>query len=559
MPLRTTMTVLLVAMLVANVAYLVGLAFVDGPFVDIGLSLLTQWVPVAIFWLAAAMTQFGRLDVILAALAVTVSALADSFYVFAMDSEGYLAFPSMADAGYLLFYPLMVGALVALVRSQLKGIGRIVALESAIASLGAATLLAVIVDPVIHGALGGDGVLDRAISLAYPLFDLLLLAVMAGIMAAPGINVGRRWWALATGLAIFTAADIVYALLEHNGTYLAGSPLDATWAIALAFVTWWVAGTVSPPAPRLRVRRSLDVPIPAIAVVAGLTVLVIATQVPLSMLAVVLAALTVGFAAMPIILRQAVMGRMLAAQEDIVRQLTELDHDKSAMMASMSRDLKTPVASITANVDGLLEGGDLFPNALDRVVSIQSSAVRLQTLVDNLLAMSKLQGGFALAPLSRSDLAGVLERAAASLRPLAKTKNVHFSMDLHRTALIVDADRGQLQRAFGQLIENAVKFSADRGIVRITAEDQFDGRILVEITDTGMGIPRDDIPRLFSRFFRAGNAHSAAVPGAGLGLSIAKGIIEAHGGKIDIASALGQGTTATVTLPKSTSSATTAE
>jgi signal transduction histidine kinase len=553
------MTVLLVAMLAANIAYLAGLVFVDDAFVDVGLSLATQWVPVAVFWLAAAMTQFSRFDVILAAIAVTVSALGDTYYVFAMDSEGYLAFPSMADAGYLLFYPLMVAALVALVRSQLKGIGRIVALESTIASLGAATLLAVVVDPVVHGALAGDKLLDRAISLAYPLFDLLLLAVMAGIMAAPGINVGRRWWALATGLAIFTAADIIYALLEHNGTYLAGSPLDATWAFALAFMAWWVAGTVSPPEPRSRVRPSLAVPIPAIAVAAGLAVLVVATQVPLSLLAVVLAALTVGFAAVPIILRQAVMGRMLAVQEDIVRQLTELDHDKSAMMAAMSRDLKTPVAAIAANADGLLDGSELRPAAIEKVRGVQQSAVRLQTLVDNLLAMSKLQGGFALAPLSRSDLAGVLERAAASLRPLAKTKNVYFSMDLHRTALIVDADRGQLQRAFGQLIENAVKFSADRGIVRITAEDQFDGRILVEITDTGMGIPRDDIPRLFGRFFRAGNAHTAAVPGAGLGLSIAKGIIEAHGGKIDIASALGQGTTATVTLPKSRSSGTTAE
>ena len=553
------MRALLVVMVAANVAYLIGLTLVDGPLVDIGLSLVTQWVPVAVFWLVAAITRFSRLEVTLAALAVTLSALGDSYYVFAMDADGFLAFPSYAEVGYLLFYPLMVAAVIVLVRSQLKGIGRLVALESTIATLGAATLLAVLLDPVIQGALGGDRLLDRAISLAYPLFDLLLLAVMAGIMAAPGINVGPRWWALATGLGIFAAADIAYAVLEHRGAYLAGSPLDATWAIALAFITWWVVGMVAPPSPRSRVHRSLAVPIPTIAVAAGLVVLVVATQVPLSTLAVVLAALTVGLAALPIILRQAVMGRMLAAQEDIVRQLTELDHDKSSMMASMSRDLKNPVAAITTNAEGLLDSGDLFPASLDKVVGIQRSAARLQTLVDNLLAMSKLQGGFALEPLTRSDLAGVLERATASLRPLAKTKDVHLSTDVHRTALIVDADRGQLQRAFGQLIENAIKFSAERAIVRIEAHDQFDGHILVRITDTGMGIPRDDIPLLFGRFFRAGNAHNAAVPGAGLGLSIAKGIIEAHGGQIEIASALGQGTTVTVTLPKSTSSGTTAD
>ena len=544
------------ATVVVNVTYLTGLLLFSGqnpPFITVWMTLATQWVPVTIFWLVAAATGFHRIEVTVAAAAVTLSALGDTYYSFAMDADGFLPFPSVADVAYLLFYPLMVVALVLLVRSQLAGIGRLVALESVIASLGAATLLAVLVDPVIQGALSGERIFDRAVALAYPLFDVLLLAVMAGIVAVPGINVGRRWWSLATGLGIFAAADLAYALLEEQGSYLAGTPLDAAWAIGLAFITWWVVGTMAPATPRVRLRKSLDVPIPAIAVAAGLVVLVAATQVPLSTLAVVLAALTVGFAALPIILRQAMMGRLLAAQEDVVRQLTELDHDKSSMMASMSRDLKSPVAAITVNAEGLLDAGDLFPDSLDKVVSIHRSAARLQTLVDNLLAMSKLQGGFALEPLTRSDLAGVLERATASLRPLAKTKDVHLSTDVHRTALIVDADRGQLQRAFGQLIENAIKFSSERAIVRIEALDQFDGHILVRITDTGMGIPRDDIPLLFGRFFRAGNAHNAAVPGAGLGLSIAKGIIEAHGGEIAIASQLGQGTTVSVRLPRSTS------
>ena len=560
MPLRSAIRVLLVATVAVNAAFLAGLVLSDGqnsPLVNVGLSLATQWVPVTIFWLVAAMTGFRRLEVIIAAAAVTLSALGDSYYSLAMDADGYLAFPSIADALYLVFYPLMVAALVVLVRSQIKGIGRLVALESVIASLGAATLLAVLLDPVIQAALTGDRALDRAVALAYPLFDLLVLAVMAGILAAPGINVGRRWWSLAVGLGIFTAADITYALLEDRGSYLAGSPLDATWAIGLAFITWWVAGTIAPRSSRTRVRKSLAVPIAAIAVAAGLAVLVVATQAPLSTLAVVLAALTVGLAAVPIILRQAMMGQLLAAQQDVVRQFTEIDHDKSAMLASMSRDLKTPVAAINSNAE-LLFDGDLATAAVDKVQGIQRSAARIQTLVDNLLAMSTLQGGFALAALTRSDLAGVLERATASLRPLATSKNVHLSTDLNAAALIVDADRGQLQRAFGHLIENAVKFTPERGIVRVTAEDPFDGSLVVRVTDTGMGIPRDDIPRLFTRFFRAGNAHSAAVPGANLGLSIAKGIIEAHGGEIEIASQLGQGTTVTVVLPKSKGSGTTA-
>jgi signal transduction histidine kinase len=542
----------------ANVAFFAGLALSDGAtstLVNVWLSLVTQWIPVAIFWLVAGMTRFRRLEVTLAAAAVTVSALGDSYYALAMDADGFLPFPSIADAGYLLFYPLAVAALVALVRSQVRGIGRLVALESAIVSLGAAALLAVLLDPVIRGALAGQQPLDQVVSIAYPLFDLLVLAVMAGILAVPGIDVGRRWWSLATGLLVFTAADIAYALLENESSYLAGSTLDAAWAVGLAFVTWWVAGAIGSESPRVRVRKSLAVPIPALAIVAGLTVLVVATQVPLSALAVVLAALTVGLAAVPIILRQAMLGRLLAAQQDVVRQLTEIDQDKSAMLASISRDLKAPVATITSHA-ALLDGdGDLSAASADIVQGIRASGGRLQSLVDHLEEMSTLQGGFALAALTRSDLSGVLGRAAASLRPLARAKNVHLASDVDKVALIVDADRGQLQRAFVHLIENAIKFTPERGIVRITAEDPFDGRIVVRITDTGMGIPRDDLPRLFTRFFRAGNAHTAAVPGAGLGLSIAKGIVEAHGGEIAITSALGQGTAVTVTLPKSNASA----
>ena len=562
--LQLAVRVLLVAMLAADAAFLIGLVLSRGdnsPLVNVALSIATQWIPVTIFWLVAAMSGFRRLEVTVAAAGVTLSAMGDTFFSLSMDANGFLAFPSIADVGYLLFYPLMVAALILLVRSQIKGIGKFVALESVIASLGAATLLAVLVDPVIRAALAGDRPLDRAVALAYPLFDLLVLAVMAGIAAAPSINVGRRWWSLAAGLALFTAADIFYALLEDGGSYLAGTPLDAAWAIGLGFITWWVAGTIAPTSPRVRVRTSLVVPIAALAVIAGLSVLVAATQTPLSALAVVLAALTVGLAAVPIILRQAVLGRLLAAQQDIVRQLTELDHDKSAMLASMSRDLKPPVAAITTQARLLLDGdgGDLSEVAVDMVEGIEHSGGRLQALVDNLVAMSTVQGGYALEKLSRTDLSGVLERAAASLLPLARAKNVHLSTDVERVALIVDADRGQLQRAFVQLIENAIKFTPKRGIVRIMAEDPFDDRIEVRISDTGMGIPRDDIPRLFTRFFRAGNAHSAATPGAGLGLSIAKGIIEAHGGEVAVASALGQGTTVTVMLPKSKASGTTTD
>jgi hypothetical protein len=247
--------VLLWVMLACDALFLVALVMLGGrssTLVNVWLSQLTQWVPVGIFWLVAFRTHFRHIPVILAAAGVTLSAAGDTYYSLAMDSEGYLAFPSPADAGYLLFYPLMVAALVVLARRQVGGAGALVLLETAVATVGASAVLAVVLDPTIRAALAGGSTVDSGIALAYPLFDLILLAVVAGIASVPTIQLGRRWWSLITGLAIFAVADVSYALLEHQGSYLAGTPLDASWTIGLGFITWWVAGVPQqgpPPRP----------------------------------------------------------------------------------------------------------------------------------------------------------------------------------------------------------------------------------------------------------------------------------------------------------------------
>lgn len=532
--------------------FLIGLLVSAGapnPLVNVWLSLATQWVPVSIFWVVALRTGFRRLEVALAAAAVTLSAIGDTYYSLAMNGSGYLAFPSPADVGYILFYPLMVAALVVLVRRQSGGTPGIMVIESAVACLGAAAVLAVILDPVIGGALAGSNMFNSAVALAYPLFDLVLLAVIAGIAASPIVDIGPRWWSLIVGLGTFTVADIVYALLEDHGSYVAGTPLDASWAIGLGFITWWVAGSGErDTAAKPRRRKAFVIPIPAVAVVAGLAVLIIDTQAPLSLLAVILAGLTVGLAAVPIIFRQAIMGRLIADQEGVVRQLTDLDRDKSDMMATMNHEFRTPLTSINGYVELLIDGdgGELPPAAIGMLRVIESNAARLQALIDDLLTMSKLESGSVADVRTPGDLSGILERAGARVAALAKEQGVNVSIECDSVAL-VDADTVQLERAFANIIENAVKFTPARGSVRVVAEDTA-GAVTVRIIDTGIGIPPEDIPRLFTRFFRAANARAAAIPGAGLGLAIARGVFEAHGGRVRAESTLGHGTTVTVRL-----------
>jgi diguanylate cyclase (GGDEF)-like protein len=316
----TLENVLLGVTFVLVVAYTIGLLLGgDGPnpLVDIWLGELTQWVPAAIFWLATVRTGFRRPDVLLATLAVTFNAAADTYYVTAMDAAGELPFPSPADIGYLLFYPLMLASLIALVRSQMRGLAWSVLLDSAVGALGSAAILAALLGPVLTSAVSEPEAFPTAVAVAYPVFDLLLVAAIAGIAAAPGLSIGPRWTFVVGGLVVFAAADVVYALLEVSGTYIVGIPLDAAWALGLALMAVWVTEAGRPHAVRaFSGRKTPALFVPAVAVAAGLGVLILGTQIEQPLAAIVLASLTVSLAAIPLVFRQRLL-RKQARTDDL--------------------------------------------------------------------------------------------------------------------------------------------------------------------------------------------------------------------------------------------------
>ncbi|WP_395638579.1 sensor histidine kinase [Pseudolysinimonas sp.] len=521
----------------------------NSPLVGIVLSLGTQWVPVTVFWIVVAATSFRQLPVILAAAGVTFSAIGDTYYALAMDADGYLAFPSPADVGYLLFYPLMVAALVLLARRRLHGSGGLVLLDTAIATVGASAVLALILDPALVAAMSGEDELASAIALGYPVFDLLMLAVIAGVAAVPTVSIGRRWWALVTGLGIFAAADVVFAVLERGGAYGAGTPLDATWAVGLAFITWWVAATpLGTEPPRMRHRRVV-VPLPTLAVVTGVVVLIIGTQVRLSVLAVVLAAATVALAAVPTIFRQAMLSRVLAVQDEALQRITELDRAKTDMLVTMNHGFRTPLTSITGHVELLLDDETLSPAAAGALRTIERNAARLQQLIDETLTASRLETGREPFEQTEIGVAELVGRAIARVEPLADARGVVLEVVPGSPDLVVAADSEHLERAVVNLLDNAIKFTAAGGHVRVDVDGPTrGGEVEIRIADDGMGIPAADIPHLFTRFFRASNVQNAAIPGVGLGLSITRQIVRAHGGTVAVESVLDRGTTVRVRL-----------
>jgi len=300
-------------------AYIAGLALPAAEFnvaVDGWLGLGSQFAPALVCWLVAVRTRFRRGTVILAAIAVTSFALGNTYYVVSAAHGTELPFPSLADVGYLLFYPFMLAALAVLIRRRLRAPTWPVFLDSIVGAFGASAVLAVLLSPVLDSAVSGPASPGTVVAVAFPLFDLLLVAAVIGIAATQVFQSGRRWILLALGLLILAASDVVYALSVSAGTYEVGTPLDAGWASGLALVAFWIDGAERSPGASRTQTGAWSLVVPAAATAAGLAVLVLSSRTQESPLAVALATLTLVFAAV----RTQLAFRELVKMGDLRRQ-----------------------------------------------------------------------------------------------------------------------------------------------------------------------------------------------------------------------------------------------
>jgi signal transduction histidine kinase len=237
--------------------------------------------------------------------------------------------------------------------------------------------------------------------------------------------------------------------------------------------------------------------------------------------------------------------RQLAEQNE---QLRKLDAARNQFLAIVSHELRTPLTSIVSFTELIRgEADGLTPDGLRFLDIIERNADRLHRLVGDLLMLDRLEAGalpLDLAPVAVPDLALEAVRSAS-----AGAAKQGIAIDLRvGTGPGIQGDQRRLMQVLDNLIANAVKFSHRNQQVRVTAD--YDGRQWrIDISDRGIGIPEAEAGRLFSRFVRASNARNAGLPETGLGLSIVKVLTEMHGGRVDVASTLGQGSTFTVFLP----------
>jgi len=188
------------------------------------------------------------------------------------------------------------------------------------------------------------------------------------------------------------------------------------------------------------------------------------------------------------------------------------------------------------------------PQQVPLLETIARNGDRLISLCNDLLALAGIDNGGTVWERSVVDLRELASQTEESMRPLVRNRDLHVAFELPDTPVPVLGDAVQLERVMLNLLSNAVKFTPDQGQVSTRLWQQ-DGEAWLTVADSGIGIPEHEQDGLFQKFFRSSTAQAMAIQGTGLGLSIVAGIVAAHGGRIAVKSALGEGSTFSVRLP----------
>ncbi len=268
--------------------------------------------------------------------------------------------------------------------------------------------------------------------------------------------------------------------------------------------------------------------------------------------------------------------RLMLGQSDLAEQLQESrkvaveatklaersDQKRRELIVNVSHELRTPIASIRGHVESLqiaLErnetGAPAAPPAELRnyLGIIGREAERLGTLVDELLSLARAESGELKVEVAPVDAAGVVEEVWTSLAPLAKRdRQIILVRDVAAGVQPVLADRQRLTQVLLNLARNAVAYTPAGGIVSISLRQDDPETVTLAVADTGMGIPQEDLDRIFERFYRTDGSRARTSGGFGLGLAIVRDFVAAMGGTIKVESAVGEGSTFTVTLRTAT-------
>jgi signal transduction histidine kinase len=232
-----------------------------------------------------------------------------------------------------------------------------------------------------------------------------------------------------------------------------------------------------------------------------------------------------------------------------VEDLEIASQHKSQFVANMSHELRTPLAAILGYAELMQEGfyEALGQKSLDALTRIRSNGKHLLGLINTVLDIAKIESGQFTLNMSEYDVLSIVETVRSATESLAQNKKLTFKTDVAKKLPIGLGDEQRLTQVLLNLVGNAIKFT-DMGEVHIKARAE-NGHFAVSVTDTGPGIPTDQLTRVFEQFHQVDSSNTKAKGGTGLGLAISKQIVEMHGGRIWVESILGKGSTFHMELP----------
>lgn len=237
----------------------------------------------------------------------------------------------------------------------------------------------------------------------------------------------------------------------------------------------------------------------------------------------------------------------------VLRDVTEeeqLEKARRDFVANVSHEIRTPLTTITSYLEALSDGAVEDPGIRARFLQVvQSEAHRMVRLVSELLQLSRLDSNREAWRVSAQDLRAILEDVVDRFAIPCKRAGIQLAIELPDSLPAVMVNRDQIDQVLDNLVSNAMKYSPSESFICVTVRALNLQWVEVEVYDSGIGIPEQDLPHIFERFYRVDKARSRKLGGTGLGLSIAKQIIEKHGGAIMAESALDQGTRIRFTLP----------
>lgn len=237
----------------------------------------------------------------------------------------------------------------------------------------------------------------------------------------------------------------------------------------------------------------------------------------------------------------------------VIRDMTEerrLDKLRDDFIANVSHELRTPIAMLQGYSEAIIDDIAATEDEKKEFAKIiYDETLRIGRLVNELLDLARMEAGHISLVRDDVPIKPFIERVTNKFYGLAKENNVHLSCELNSVNEIIYMDSDRIEQVLTNLIDNAIRHTAENGYVKVKLEDSNNG-FEIQVKDNGSGIPEEDLPFVFERFYKADKARTRGKSGTGLGLAIAKNIVEAHEGTISVKSTIGQGTTFSFFLPR---------